>query len=49
MDTVPGLPGTMGPELEMWQTNSIAVKVRWPVSWALRDPRAVAWMTPAWK
>jgi hypothetical protein len=49
MDTAPGDAGTMGPERSVWQTESVAVKVRWPVSWALRDPRGVAWLTPAWK
>jgi hypothetical protein len=49
MDTAPGAAGTMGPEKEMWQTESLAVKVRWPVSWALRNAAAVAWLTPAWK
>jgi hypothetical protein len=48
MDTAPGAAGTMGAEKEMWQTDSIAVKVRWPVSWVLRDPRAVAWLSPTW-
>jgi hypothetical protein len=32
----------------LWQTDSIALKVRWPATWALRDPRGVAWMTPTW-
>jgi hypothetical protein len=49
MDTAPGAAGTMGPEKEMFQSDSLAVKVRWPVSWALRDSRAVAWLTPVWK
>jgi hypothetical protein len=49
MDTVPGAAGTMGTEKSMFQTNSVALKVRWPVSWALRDPRGYAWMTPNWK
>jgi hypothetical protein len=50
MDTVPGAAGTTGSgEKEMFQSDSIAVKVRWPVSWALRDSRAIAWLTPAWK
>jgi hypothetical protein len=49
MDSAPGAAGTMGPEKEMWQTDSLAVKVRWPVTWALRDPRAVAYLTPLWK
>jgi hypothetical protein len=37
------------PARSLFQTDSIALKMRWPVSWALRDPRAVAWLTPAWK
>ncbi len=49
MDTAPGAAGTMGPEAEVWQTDSLAVKVRWPVSWALRNAGAVAWLTPSWK
>jgi hypothetical protein len=49
MDTAPVAVGTTGPERELYQTESIATKVRWPVSWALRDSRAVAWLTPAWK
>jgi hypothetical protein len=39
MDTVPGAAGWMGPERGLFQTDSIAIKVRWPVSWALRDRR----------
>jgi hypothetical protein len=49
MDTAPGPAGTMGPEKSLFQTETIAIKVRWPVSWALRDPRGVAWLTPTWK
>jgi hypothetical protein len=49
MDTAPVTPDTTLPTKEMFQTDSIAVKVRWPVSWALRDSHAVAWLTPAWK
>ena len=50
MDAAPGAAGTTGAgEKEVWQTDSIAVKVRWPVSWALRASGAVAWLTPAWK
>jgi hypothetical protein len=49
MDTAPVAVGTTGPERELYQTDSIATKVRWPVSWALRDSRAVAWLTPGWK
>ena len=50
LDTTPGAAGTTASgEKEMWQTDSVAVKVRWPVSWVLRNPGAVAWLTPAWK
>jgi hypothetical protein len=49
MDTAPGAAGTMGPERSVWQTDAIAIKVRWPVSWVLRDARGVAWTTPIWK
>jgi hypothetical protein len=49
-DTAPGAPGTTGSaEKSVFQTDSLAIKVRWPVAWALRDPRGFAWMTPNWK
>jgi hypothetical protein len=37
------------PAKDMFQTDSIALKMRWPVTWALRDLRGVAWLTPTWK
>lgn len=40
---------TANPVRSLFQTDSIAIKVRWPTSWAVRDPRAVAWLTPTWK
>jgi hypothetical protein len=50
MDTVPtGTFGSTGPERSLFQSDSIALKLRWPVSWVLRDARGVAWLTPAWK
>ena len=49
MDTAPQPAGTMGPSRSLFQTDSLALKMRWPVSWALRDPRGFAWLTPAWK
>jgi hypothetical protein len=49
MDTAPGPAGTMGPERSLFQTDSIAIAMRWPVTWALRDPRGFAWLTPTWK
>ena len=29
----------------MWQTDGVAIKLTWPVSWALRDARGFAFMT----
>jgi hypothetical protein len=50
MDSVPtGTFGTAGPERSLFQSDSIALKLRWPVSWVLRDVRGVAWLTPVWK
>jgi hypothetical protein len=49
MDTAPVAPDTTLATKSVFQTDSIAVKVRWPVTWALRDPRGVAWLTPTWK
>jgi len=51
MDTAPvQISGTSSPHKSMFQTDSLALKVRWPVTWALRDPRGVAWMSPTiWK
>jgi hypothetical protein len=50
MDTVPGAAGTTASgEKSMFQTDSFAIKMRWPVSWVLRDARGVAWLTPTWK
>lgn len=37
------------PVRSVFQTASVALKMRWPVSWALRDTRGVSWVTPAWK
>jgi len=49
-NAAPGTPGQAGAsERGLFQTDSIALKIRWPVSWMVRDSRAVAWMTPSWK
>jgi hypothetical protein len=37
------------PARSLFQTETIALKMRWPMTWAMRDARAVAWLTPAWK
>src|SRR5262245_53673764 len=49
MDSGPQPVGSVAPHRSLFQTDSIAIKVRWPVSWALRDTRGVAWLTPSWK
>lgn len=51
MSDVPGAvgPAAATPSRSLWQTDSIAVKIRWPCTWGLRDARGVAWTTPAYK
>jgi len=50
MDTAPGAVNIAGPSnRELFQTDSIAIKIRWPVSWILRSASGVAWTTPSWK
>lgn len=49
MSDTPVAVGGAGPVRGLWQTDSIGVKVRWPASWTLRDPRGVAWTSPTWK
>jgi len=48
-DTAPVTPDTTQPTKSMFQTASVAVKMRWPVSWALRNPAGLSWLTPTWK
>lgn len=33
------------PILSAWQADCVAVKLRWPVTWALRSTSGVAWLT----
>jgi hypothetical protein len=49
MDTAPQPVGSVNPHRSLFQTDSIALKMRWPITWALRDPRGFAWLTPSWK
>jgi hypothetical protein len=38
--------GTIGQPIgSLFQTDSVALRLRWPISWALRDPRGLAFMT----
>jgi hypothetical protein len=36
---------TARPIASVYQTDMVALRVRWPVSWALRDARGVSWMS----
>ena len=44
METVPQPVGTAAPGRSLYQTDAIALKTRWPVTWALRDSRGFAWI-----
>jgi hypothetical protein len=33
------------PARSLWQTATIGIKLRFNASWALRDPRGLAWLT----
>jgi hypothetical protein len=41
--TVGGVVGS--PIGSLFQTDSVALRLRWPISWALRDVRGLSWMT----
>jgi hypothetical protein len=44
----PGSPATVAaPATSLWQTDTIALKIKMPASWMLRDARGVAWLTAA--
>ena len=40
-----GGPVMATPVYSMFQTDSVMLKLRWPVSWAMRDARGIAWMS----
>jgi hypothetical protein len=44
-DTNPQPVGTAAPHISTWQTDSVALRVKLPVTWALRDARAVSFVT----
>ena len=46
-DDAPGPDdGTLkAPTRSLFQTDAVALKIRLPISWALRDPRGVAWLS----
>jgi hypothetical protein len=52
LETAPlpiGAPGTpnvvAAPTRSLWQTDTVATKLRMNMTWALRDPRGLAWLT----
>jgi hypothetical protein len=49
MDDVPSATPSAGPRRSLFQTDSLGIKMRWPVSWVRRTTAAVAWLTPSWK
>jgi hypothetical protein len=45
-DTAPASDGSLGtPRYSMFQKDSVALKLTWSISWCLRTPTAVAWLT----
>jgi hypothetical protein len=44
MDTAPGAIMSGGPVHAMFQTDTTGLRLRWPISWAVRDPGAIAWV-----
>jgi hypothetical protein len=46
MDTVPvDINAAMTRTSSLWQGDCIAIKLRWPVAWALRSATGLAWLT----
>src|SRR5262249_23036618 len=44
-DAAPQPPGTAGPHRSLFQTDSLALRVKLPVTWVARDPAGVAFVT----
>jgi hypothetical protein len=44
MDTVPQPLGTVAPERGLFQTDMLAVRLKFRLTWILRHPSAVAWV-----
>ena len=43
---MPGTPPTVAvPSQSMWQTDSLAIRLIIDVSWCLRAPNSVSWVT----
>jgi len=44
-DITGGTPSPAVPVTSIFQTDETGLRLRWPVTWALRDNRGLAWMT----
>src|SRR5262249_45373717 len=45
-DTAPAADGSLGAaRVSVFQKDSVALRLRWPITWTLRTPSALAWMT----
>jgi hypothetical protein len=49
MDSAPtSPPDATTAQRSIWQTDCVAIKLKLPVSWGLRTPQSVAWLTDAY-
>ena len=47
--STPGAPATIAaPARSLFQTDSVGLRLKLPVTWAVRHPAAVAWLTTSW-
>jgi hypothetical protein len=44
-DIVNASGGVATPVGSLFQTDEVGLRLRWPITWALRDARGIAWMT----
>jgi hypothetical protein len=45
MNDAPGPPSSSAPVASLFQADAVGLRLRWPLSWAVRDSRAIAYMT----
>jgi hypothetical protein len=46
-DSAPASDGSLGtPRYSVFQKDSVALRLLWPITWCLRSPQAVAWLSP---
>jgi hypothetical protein len=44
-DTNPSADPTLGPRINVYHMDSVALRLRFPVTWAVRDPAAISFVT----